>query len=267
MVAGHGPGASGPGGAQCVLLGIGPFAVASAERPVAAVIVGGQVVGVLVLVVGSALVEAHRRLHGQAVELGRLVSQAVVGVFHAHVQRIRSDAVVFVVQAGAVSDGVVRRVEEAAHAHGTEAARQVHFAAVAKKAVIVGDAAVVGVDGAFQLEAQLQAIAQVFLALEAKVGVAVVHTVDAGVAGLHGFDGGVDTAIHVDAGVSGSSSGGNSDQASSGHHFIQRKSHDQSACTAHAKREHDACTMAGFTSGRRKVHARFRRCKAGRGHL
>ena len=70
VVARDGPCVLRPCRTQGVLLVVILFGVASAKRPVATVVVGCQVIGILVGVVAVlALVERDRGFHGQAVEL------------------------------------------------------------------------------------------------------------------------------------------------------------------------------------------------------
>ncbi|CAC9170846.1 Uncharacterised protein [Comamonas aquatica] len=188
---------------------------------------------------------------------GRPVAQAVGGVFHTGVQRIGADAVVLVVQAGAVGHGVVRGgFEEASHAHGAECAFQEHFAAVAEEAAGLAGGAVIGLDGDFQHEAGLQALAQGFHALDAEVGVAAVQAVHAAVAGLGGFQGRVQTAVEGDRAGIGQGGGGEGEQAAGGQGLGEKTvtSHSEKKSRAWARQTitHTAAGWATVWEARRQ---------------
>ncbi len=182
---------------------VAQLGIAGTEGQVAAFPVGSDVVAVLGAHVhaegvraSGTLVHADSGFGPETAQHGGTVGD-LVGLPESHrgVQLVGEVArvVVGLVLNAIVGDGVVGLRRPGAEADHAETARQVHFALAAEE--LLCSCAGGAVETAFQLEASLQATAQVFHALETEAGRVVVHTGLRQITHLGMFDAGVDAAV------------------------------------------------------------------------
>ena len=238
VIAAHHELAEGIQRAQTQLLVVIHLAVASTQRQSAEVVVGSQVVAILAS--SGLLVQVHRSIDRQASEAGRTVADLVGGAQAIEpdwvlVEGVRGGARVMVVHAHIVSRSVVRLGREVTQADHTEAAGQVHFALACERHAgggvgPAGTRAGVRIETAFQLEASLQATAQVFRALETKAGRVVEHAGGGHIAQFLAFHGGVDAAIqrYAALGHGGGGAGNSQDSQDNAGHFLHENSFETS---------------------------------------